>query len=128
MGSTRGLISAVDQTASVRHQPFERSRPEQQKPEAKKNGDCNRAERVLIDSEYLSYCSEGNHYDRKGCHKAYRNEHRPCVTGLGTDAPRSMGRTGNVHGAATVRVPASRGIITVSIALHQTMGYSASAA
>src|SRR5271169_3013543 len=83
MGSTRGLISAVDQTASVRHQPFERSRPEQQKPEAKKNRDCNRAERVLIDSEYLSYCSEGNHYDRKGTHKAKRNEHRPCVATLG---------------------------------------------
>src|SRR5271154_2900274 len=92
MGSTRGLISAVDQTASVRHQPFERSRPEQQKPEAKKNRDCNRAERVLINSEYLSYCSEGNHYDRKGCHKAYRNEHWPRVAGLGDGRAKEYGQ------------------------------------
>ena len=36
-----------------------------------------------------------------------------------TDAPRSIGRTGNVHGAATVSVPASRAKITVSIGIHR---------
>jgi hypothetical protein len=33
-----------------------------------------------------------------------------------TDAPRSIGRTGNVHGAATVAVPASRATTALSIA------------
>ena len=36
-----------------------------------------------------------------------------------TDAPRSIGRTGNVQGAATVRVPANRAITAVRIALNE---------
>lgn len=65
-------IRVTDHAASLRNEPFERSRPEHKQPEANKDRDRQVAKCILIDSKYLSYCAENDRYTGKGCYEPKR--------------------------------------------------------
>ena len=65
-------IRMTDQAATLRNEPFERSRPKHEQSKANKDRDRKGAKRILIDSKHLSYHAENDPHTRKGCYEAKR--------------------------------------------------------
>jgi hypothetical protein len=66
----------------VRNEPFERSRPKHEQPEANKDGNRKGAKRILINPKYLSYCTENDRYAGKRRYEAERDQQRPRLASL----------------------------------------------
>ena len=55
-------IRVANDAAGLRNEPFERSRPKHEQPEANKDGNRQGAKQVLIDSKYLSHRAENDRH------------------------------------------------------------------